>query len=124
MGRYYSGDIEGKFWFGVQSSTDATFFGGEEYEPNYINYYFNKSHIDDIKKGIETCKKELGKYRKKLDRFFSKKSMYTNSQLVDNLGIKENELRPLLKWYARLGLGEKILKCVKKKGKCSFKAEL
>ena len=30
MGRYYHGDIEGKFWFGVQSSTDAEFFGVEE----------------------------------------------------------------------------------------------
>lgn len=25
MGRYYNGDIEGKFWFGVQSSNDADF---------------------------------------------------------------------------------------------------
>ena len=32
MGRYYSGDIEGKFWFGVQSSTDGEFFGAEEQE--------------------------------------------------------------------------------------------
>jgi hypothetical protein len=29
MGRYYHGDIEGKFWFGVQSSYDADFFGVE-----------------------------------------------------------------------------------------------
>lgn len=27
MGRYYSGDIEGKFWFGTQDSDDATNFG-------------------------------------------------------------------------------------------------
>jgi len=27
MGRYYTGDIEGKFWFGTQSSDDATHFG-------------------------------------------------------------------------------------------------
>ena len=27
MGRYYTGDIEGKFWFAVQSSDDADFFG-------------------------------------------------------------------------------------------------
>ena len=27
MGRYYGGDIEGKFWFGVQSSDDADHFG-------------------------------------------------------------------------------------------------
>ena len=28
MGRYYSGDIEGKFWFAVQSSNAADRFGG------------------------------------------------------------------------------------------------
>ena len=42
MGRYYNGDIEGKFWFGVQDSDDASFFGGEKVEPNYIEYYFEK----------------------------------------------------------------------------------
>ena len=30
MGRYYSGMIAGKFWFGVQSSNDAENFGGSE----------------------------------------------------------------------------------------------
>ena len=29
MGRYYSGDIEGKFWFGIQESNDADNFGVE-----------------------------------------------------------------------------------------------
>ena len=29
MGRYYSGDIEGKFWFAIQSSDDADYFGVE-----------------------------------------------------------------------------------------------
>ena len=37
MGRYYNGDIEGKFWFGVQSSDDADFFG-KEGEPSHINF--------------------------------------------------------------------------------------
>jgi len=27
MGRFYSGDISGKFWFGVQNSDDASHFG-------------------------------------------------------------------------------------------------
>jgi len=27
MGRYYNGDIQGKFWFGTQDSLDATNFG-------------------------------------------------------------------------------------------------
>jgi len=27
MGRYYTGDIVGKFWFAIQSSDDASHFG-------------------------------------------------------------------------------------------------
>ena len=38
MGRYYDGDIEGKFWFGVQSSDDAEFFGAKEREPMFVEY--------------------------------------------------------------------------------------
>ena len=30
MGRYYHGDIEGKFWFAVQSSNDADFLDARE----------------------------------------------------------------------------------------------
>jgi hypothetical protein len=30
----------------------------------------------------------------------------------------------LVEWYARLELGEKILKCVEEKGECQFEAEL
>lgn len=64
MGRYYSGDIEGKFWFGVQSSDDASFFGGEASEPNYIEYYFSRDDLPNIEEGIKKCKQALGKYEK------------------------------------------------------------
>ena len=40
MGRYYSGDIEGKFWFAVQSSDDADFFVATGEHSNYFDYYF------------------------------------------------------------------------------------
>ena len=36
MGRYYRGDIEGKFWFAIQASNDADFFGCEGEPPNYL----------------------------------------------------------------------------------------
>ena len=36
MGRYYSGDIDGKFWFAVQPSDDANYFGVEGERPNYL----------------------------------------------------------------------------------------
>ena len=127
MGRMYSGDIEGKFWFGVQSSDDASFFGGQENEPNYINYSFDKKEdLPKIEKGIAQCIKELGKYKTKLHEFFTTgkgKNGYNDEMLVEKLKIPESKVRTLLEWYARLELGQKILKCVKKNGYCAFEAE-
>ena len=57
MGRYYNGDIEGKFWFAVQSSTDADFFGVVGSEPSYLDYYFSEDNLKDIEKGISECRK-------------------------------------------------------------------
>ena len=62
MGRYYHGDIDGKFWVAVQSSTDADFFGVEG-EVTHVNYYFTKEHLDKVKKGIEDCENCLGEYK-------------------------------------------------------------
>ncbi len=124
MGRYYSGDIEGKFWFGVQSSDDASFFGGEEIEPNTISYYFDKDDLPEIEEGIAECKKELGENKEKLDKFFGKVESYTDEKVAEELGIKKDEVGTVMEWYARLELGKKILRCVKKNGECSFEAEL
>lgn len=124
MGRYYSGDIEGKFWFGVQSSDDASFFGGEMYEPSEINYVFGKDDLEGVNEGIKTCKKELGKNKKKLDDFFSKNHMYNEASINEQTGISIGEVPSLLKWYARLELGIKIRDCIKKNGYCQFTAEL
>jgi len=127
MGRYYSGDIEGKFWFGVQSSKDAEFFGGEGHQPEEINYWFTKESLSLIRQGIETCKKKLGKNNKRLDTFFDLNLMYNDEKLKEywlsnhkeDIDISHN-----LEWYARLLLGEQILECVEKQGDCSFTAEL
>ena len=58
MGRYYEGDIEGKFWFGVQDSDDGEFFGAEPQESNYIDYCVTKEDLKDSK-GMATVKKQL-----------------------------------------------------------------
>lgn len=119
MGRYYSGDIEGKFWFGTQPSDDADYFGSVGTEPNYIEYYFDEYHIPSIKKGIKECKKQLGDNKKKLDEFFKKENGYNDDMLIE-AGIDPSSVE----WYARLELGEKILACVKEVGSCNFTAEL
>ena len=54
MGRYYEGDIEGKFWFAVQSSDDGEYFGAEEQSGNYIDYYVDKQTFMDV--GMKTIK--------------------------------------------------------------------
>jgi hypothetical protein len=124
MGRYYNGDIEGKFWFAVQSSTDADFFGVVGSEPSYLDYYFSEDNLKDIEKGISECKKELGDWKSKLDKFFKENDSYNYKMIEEQLGLVESQAHDLLEWYARLDLGTKILKCVQKNGECSFTAEL
>lgn len=124
MGRYYNGDIEGKFWFGVQSSCDAEFFGVQGCEPSFIDYYFDEDNLADVKSGVKKCKLALGKYKKKLDEFFKDKAGYNEAMLVQEFGISKAKVSDILEWYARLELGEKILSCLEETGECSFEAEL
>ena len=53
MGRNYFGDIDGKFGFACQSSDDADFFGVTGYQPNILNYEFEKDDLDRIEQKID-----------------------------------------------------------------------
>jgi hypothetical protein len=123
MGRYYRGDIEGNFWFAVQSSDDALFFGGTMFEPNYIEYHFGEKDIENIESGLTKCKAELGEYKEKLDKFFDKLEGYNDEMIATEFEISVPEVKNLLTWYARLELGEKIYECVKEDGSCNFEAD-
>lgn len=132
MGRYYQGDIEGKFWFGVQSSDDANNFGGSEIElideetddVYELEYFFNKEDLGTINEGIQTCTTDLGEFKAKLDEVFSTSNGYNPDELARNLGVGKAKYTQLMETYARLHLGEKIKKCVEEKGECNFTAEL
>jgi hypothetical protein len=78
-----------------------------------------------VVKGLAECRKQLGKKRILLDKFFKDNNGYNDTMLVE-AGIGENitEVKNLLEWYARLHLGQKIYKCLKKTGSCSFEVEL
>lgn len=124
MGRYYSGDIEGKFLFGVQSSTAADRFGVIACDPNYVTYYFEKENEEEIKNELALIKKNLGKYKQKLDKFFDNCKGYTYEELDTYLKVDPEKRSYLLSEYADLLLGEKILKCIQETGSCTFDAEL
>jgi uncharacterized protein YdcH (DUF465 family) len=89
-----------------------------------LEYCFEKESLEDIEKGIATCKKELGEWEAKIDKYFEKHEGYNDEIMSKELGITVAELKNLLTWQARLDLGEKICKCVKEKGMCQFEAEL
>jgi len=123
MGRYYNGDIGGKFWFAVQSSNDADFFGVVGTHPEELIYYYDMDDLPEVKKGIANCIKELGENKGKLDKFFKDCDSYTKEQITEETGILSNNVNDVLKWYARLDLGIKIRDCLIKENSCSFTAE-
>ena len=129
MGRYYQGDIEGKFWFAVQSSADPEFFSPShidelsEEDCGMILCEFEKEVLPNIKKGIRECNSKLGSWGKKLDTFFASRDSYNDEMLMRALGTSEKKVRSLLKWYARRGLGCQILRCVEELGHCYFEGE-
>jgi hypothetical protein len=119
MGRYYSGDIQGKFWFGLQSSDSATRFGGEMYEPQYVEFHFDEDDLDGIESEVERIEKALGDKVKTIKDFFEINNLYRNEDL-EALGISRADLSE----YADLELGIKIRDRVKEHGECRFDAEL
>ena len=48
MGRYYEGDISGKFWFGIQNSNDISNLCDAEYEHGYCWSCGCDANLDDI----------------------------------------------------------------------------
>src|SRR3989304_4034694 len=123
MGRYYTGDINGKFAFAIQSSDDADFFGQIGSQPNYLEYYFQAEDLPNIKAGLDNCKMQLGNYKKKIDNYFNDNPTYSDDKMAKSLDIITTaKLRELLQWYYHYQLGEKIYKQVKKTGECTFEA--
>ena len=119
MGRYYSGDIDGKFWFAVQSSNAADRFGSTGHEPNYIEYYFDESHLEDVQAELKRIEDELGDKMQVITKFFEENNGY-NDEMLEKADITRVELSE----YADYGLGKKIEQCIIDFGQCEFTAEL
>lgn len=119
MGRYYSGDIEGKFWFAVQSSGAADRFGVIGYQPDILNYNFEEEDLEGVEEEIKNIEESLGGQLQVIEKFFDEHDSY-NDKMLEEAGITSEQLSE----YADLGLGIKIRDCIKENGSCSFEAEL
>ena len=120
MGRYYNGDIEGKFWFATQPTDDADFFGVTGYQPERLEYQFEEEHLDAINEGIDKCLKEIGVPREKILEWFEKEEYFYPKKMEEEGIIPSNTNH---EWLARLELGMRILKSVEDTGGCYFDAE-
>lgn len=116
MGRYYSGDIEGKFWFAVQPSNSCERFGGESFEPQYISFYFNKNNFN-----LEELQTLIKEVNKKLDLNIHLRS--NPNDMYNNINMESID-RTLLTKMADVAIGLKIYQCIEDTGECSFDAEL
>ena len=123
MGRYYSGSIEGKFWFSVQNSNAADRFGVTGVEPSELYYYFDKGNLDDVEEELKVIRKQLGKHKTKMKEFFKSNSAYTDEALAKYLEVPVDKTKSLLSAYADYELGMKIRKSIVETGQCEFTAE-
>lgn len=124
MGRYYTGDIEGKLWFGVQDSNAADRFGVIGEPPtSYLEYYFDADNLPAIEEELLAIENTIGAENlSKLDTFFMTENGY-NDEILKKHGILEiwNTHK---RDYADLQLGKQIRACILKQGYCGFEAEL
>jgi|TARA_R100000455_G_C6196045_1_gene68578 hypothetical protein len=116
MGRYYDGDIHGKFWFGLQSSAAADRFGCEG-TATHLDYYFDEEELPEIVSEIKKIEDSIDV--KKIEDFFKDRNGY-NDKSLHEAGISEADLSE----YADLLLGRKIRDYVAENGECQFSAEL
>jgi hypothetical protein len=119
MGRYFTGMIEGKFWFGVQSSVAADRFGVSHNEPSYVEYYYSEDDLEGVEEELRNIEENLGDKLQTLINFFEGIYSYSDKDLKA-IGINGADLSE----YADYTLGVKIRDCIKENGECQFEAEL
>ncbi len=121
MGRYYSGDIEGKFWFAIQNSDDGEQFGAYE-DNSHMRYVAH-----DADAALERLQQIASELAVDIDfGTFDPEKLYTlmPKEIAGSMGYDEMQKHAnALKLWASLELGLKIYQCIKRQGWCSFEAE-
>ncbi len=122
MGRYFTGDINGKFYFAIQPSNAADRFGVTGHQPEQLEYYFEEENLEEVEEEIKDIEESLGEWKQKIFDFFESTNGY-NDEIVEKYGLAPKEFNKHLNDYADLELGIKIRDCIKEQGSCQFEAE-
>ncbi len=96
MGRYYSGDIEGKFMFAVQSSDAGERFGARDVTTGHIDYYVSKDEYDNIVKELNDIEK-TGSVKRVQDMYAKSKHGY-NDKIMEENGVSQEDLAEYADW--------------------------
>ena len=124
MGRWYSGDVEGKFWFGIQDSNAADRFGVTGHQPQELYYHFDEDSLPGIKQELKNIEDKLGNNLVLLHKFFEENDSYSDEKVAEYLKVEPNAIQNILKDYADYELGLKIAEAIQTTGQCEFTAEL
>lgn len=122
MGRWTTGDIEHKFWLGIQSSDAASQYGGES-EVNYIPYSYYGMDEFDIKQLDTNIKMFNTALNLNISRSTDPNWFYDWINSKTTLEQKEYDQKNITELAADIQLGLKIFQKILTNGECHFKAE-
>jgi hypothetical protein len=128
MGRYYQGDIEGKFVFGSQSSGAADRFGVAGHTPGYLEYYYTEADLPDLESELKKIENSFKKYKIPLLAYYDLFGVNDDVEIsfeeyIQKGGFKAMNAKKQFD-FNDYRIGRKILDCIKEHGECSFTAEL
>ena len=128
MGRYYSGDIEGKFVFASQSSSAADRFGVAGQRPEELDYYYDETNLDDLETELKLIENEMGEHGNYLKIYYDLYGSSDDVQITFEDYLIKADKKPLneeqLLEFFDYKIGKKIQTCINEQGYCSFNAEL
>ena len=100
MGRYYNGDVNGKFMFAVQSSNAHERFGAIEHGSEYVDYHISRDKYDDIVQELDSIDKGS---IERVDKMFEESPLY-NDEIMKQYNVSSKDLSE----YADYRLGEQV----------------
>jgi hypothetical protein len=101
MGRYYNGDIDGKFMFAVQSSAAGERFEAFDIEPQYVEYCVKRESYGHIEKTLNEIEK-TGAVKRVKNMFDNEVGW--NDEIQKNYNVSDKDVSEYADWV----LGSKM----------------